>query len=97
MSQPIDGNGYLDLCGSSEPGLQNGCAGFGAGVVSTLMFWNSISPEQGGPSVKFCVPSAVKTAQAIDVVRAYIERHPETRHYMAGMLGQLALMEAFPC
>lgn len=96
-AQPIDGNGYLDLCQSADAGLQNGCMGFGAGLLSGLIFWNSVSVEQGGPSAKFCLPQGVKSLQAIDVVRKYVEVHPEMRHYLAGMLAQLALMEAFPC
>lgn len=96
-AQPLDGNAYLTLCQSQDIGMQNGCSGFGAGLISALMFWNSIPTDQGGPSAKFCVPPGVQTVQAMDVVQSYVSGHPETRHYLAGMLAQLALMEAFPC
>ena len=98
-AQTFDGNGYLEMCSSSDLGVQNGCDGVGFGMVTALLFWNSVSVEQGGPATKFkfCLPAGVGTAQAVDIVHAYVEGHPATRHYPAGMLAELALLEAFPC
>ena len=76
QAQTIDGNGYPELCTSGDAGLQNGCAGFGAGILSALMFWNQVRVEQGGPTAKFCIPPGVKTTQAVDVVLEYVKRHP---------------------
>jgi hypothetical protein len=97
VAAPLDGNGYLELCTASDIGLQNGCAGYGAGILTALGFWNGITVEQGGPAAKFCVPSGVSIEQASDVMLSYVRDHPEQRHQLAGMLGFFALSEAFPC
>jgi hypothetical protein len=44
----------------------------------------------------FKVPSNVEAGQIFDVVKNYLEKHPEKRHQSASSLVMMALKEAFP-
>ena len=44
-----------------------------------------------------CFPANRTRGQEIDVVRRYLDQHPEKRHNQAGSLIAEALAEAFPC
>lgn len=44
-----------------------------------------------------CMPAHVLMPQLHDVVIAYLEAHPETRHHAAADLVGVALLRAFPC
>jgi hypothetical protein len=45
----------------------------------------------------FVVPRGVIVGQLVDVVRVYLEKNPNRRHFpAAGLVGQ-ALQEAYPC
>jgi hypothetical protein len=45
----------------------------------------------------FCIPQEVTNGQAVRVVVAYIDKHPEHLHESFNLLAILALGEAWPC
>ena len=49
------------------------------------------------PAGVICVPMGVTIGQAGDVVKKYLEDHPERRHYAAASTVFAALTIAFPC
>jgi hypothetical protein len=67
------------------------CAGYMSGVADIMM--QSI-PVFGW---RACLPETVSAAQATDVLKQFLNQHPEQRHYAAASLVAKALAEAFPC
>jgi hypothetical protein len=68
------------------------CAGFVVGIADAM------SNVTGVLGRRACIPlPAVPRGQVIDVVKRYLEQHPETRHDSAVSLVAQALSEAFPC
>ena len=45
----------------------------------------------------FCVPATVKLEQLGDVVRDWLDRHPESRNYAGKGVVGAALADAYPC
>lgn len=46
---------------------------------------------------KFCLPKNVKVGQLIDVVFAFLDKNPQSRHFSAWSLVLAAYEAAFPC
>jgi hypothetical protein len=44
-----------------------------------------------------CAPPQVTLGQLVDVVKAHLESHPETRHFTGYGLVLVSLNKAFPC
>jgi hypothetical protein len=44
-----------------------------------------------------CIPPEATWQQTVDVVKRYLDQHPEQRHYAAVNLVAMALAEAYPC
>jgi Rap1a immunity proteins len=61
------------------------CVGYVMGVASSL---------EGSA---FCFPAGVEKGQIVDVIKRWLEDHPELRHYAASSLITSALKERFPC
>jgi Rap1a immunity proteins len=55
------------------------------------------SGQRGVEGRRTCAPPNVTLQQDVDVVKRYLEMHPEQRQYVAEGLVALALSEAFPC
>jgi hypothetical protein len=81
------GNDLWSAC-SVKSGV---CLGFVVGVADVMGTGSAILGRRA------CLPSPVAGGQAQDVVKRYLERHPEARHYAAVSLAAEALEEAFPC
>jgi hypothetical protein len=45
----------------------------------------------------FCFPKGVEGPQIVDVIKRWLDEHPEVRHYSASSLIAEALKEKFPC
>jgi len=82
-----DGNRLLD-------NLTPYSKGTGLEYVYGVMDSGSMGPVAGR---RFCVPDEVTMLQLGDVVRGWLEKHPEARHLLAASLVATALAEAFPC
>ena len=85
------GNDLWSQCTSNAPFQSGFCAGFVAGIADIL----AADPLIIGQMV--CAPLDVTTDQKRDVVKRYLEQHPERWHYAAASLVLDALAEAFPC
>ena len=50
-----------------------------------------------GEGSAFCFPHGVQANQIVDVIKKWLQDHPELRHYAASSLITAALKEKFPC
>ncbi|MCA0943389.1 hypothetical protein LCM08_00530 [Salipiger pacificus] len=110
ISQQISGNSLYQACKGDDVALATFCVGYTTGVVEgesfgALVILGQLFPEQNTAEanerinmfMRHCIPSNATNEQVRDVVIAYLEAHPETRHYPARGLIWNAMMEGFPC
>jgi hypothetical protein len=84
----LTGNQLHQYCAAPENTSQNGaCFGYIVRVAGAL-------DEKPG---SYCLPTGVTGRQIEDVVKLYLQNHPEARHYSASYLVSAALKEKFPC
>ena len=81
----MSGNDLYGHCSSAVYVDRGICHGYVIGVVDILS------------QRVICVPDDATAGQAEDIVRQWLEGHPEVRHLAAEGLVALALSEAFPC
>lgn len=88
------GNVLWEDCSSPKADYQRQawCGGYVSGVVDM----NAVAAVRRGSPV-FCLPAHVTVQQAIDVVRKFLEDHPEKRHAAAADMVAEALSRGFPC
>jgi hypothetical protein len=89
----IDGNYLHDVCKFTDTGLfQFGdCLGFTSAVADVLTGGHIVS------GYRACIGTNVSRGQAKDVVKQWLENHPQHRHLAAHRLVAAALAEGFPC
>jgi hypothetical protein len=80
----MNGNALYDACMNRDP--NSFCAGYIEGVADMA--------SQVGLA---CLPIYSTKLQVTDMVKQYLTKHPEQRHYGASSTVQVALTEAFPC
>ncbi len=93
----MTGNELWTHCVSADPNsqyfnpLNSGiCVGVVTAIADTLATY-------GVYGFRACFPAHSTRGQAEDVVKRYLDQHPEKRHYVAADLVAMALAEAFPC
>jgi hypothetical protein len=87
----MTGNELWSLCTSKEVSERLLCDGYVTAISE------AIGPPNGVYSQLACLPENGTRGQFIDVVKRYLESHPERRHLPAvGLVGN-ALSSAFPC
>jgi len=73
------------------PGVEI-CLGYVAGIADAM---------DGGHDViggwRSCIPTGTPNSEIMNVVIHELQKHPETRHYLASGLVAYALNQAFPC
>ena len=85
----LSGNQLHENCSSTSLADKQECIGYVIGVLDAL---GSL------PKPMFCIPLEVVSRQQVsDVVRRWLENHPEKRHYAANSLVFHAISQAFPC
>lgn len=82
----IDGNKLYRYCRSGST--------YCAGYVTSIAHVMSTGAVVGGFTA--CTQGAANT-QMVEVVKRFLERHPEARQNAAGRLVAQALAETFPC
>ena len=88
------GNGLWRDCGSRTEGDPPGyCLGSVAGIADA----ESYEAANNKTPPRYCHPNDATLGQITDVVRLYLEKHPEERDASAASLVVYALREAFPC
>ena len=85
------GNDLWSHC-SGKTAFDTGlCMGYVMGIADFMGTGIAI------PGLRACIPSSVTAGQAQDVVKRYLEQHPEQLYYTAASIAIDALEEAFPC
>jgi hypothetical protein len=85
------GNELWSHC-SDESAYSSGlCMGFVMGIADVMGAGSAIL------GARVCLPERVNGGETRDVVKRYLELHPERRHYAAASLVLDALAQAFPC
>ena len=87
------GNILYDFMTSQVVGERGAAIAYVAGVADADEL--TVTTRRIAPP--FCIPKGVTGSQATDVVKKYLEVHPEQRHYPAAGLVVVAFAEAFPC
>jgi Rap1a immunity proteins len=83
MCQDFSPHGHSDVDDVFKTG---GCVGYVMGVASAL------------EGQSFCLSkTSVQTSQLIDVMKLWLDQHPELRQYSASTLIVKAFSEKFPC
>jgi hypothetical protein len=88
------GNRLYEDCSSENYFNRGYCGGYVVGIVDTIeaMQASGVLPESA-----LCIPEGATKGQLADVVRQYLDDHPERRHADAGSLVPEALGTAFRC
>jgi hypothetical protein len=92
ISQPawgwfLDGATLFEVCTSGDRADAAGCEGYIIGVFD--------SADTAAANV--CLPERRSASQVVDVVIAYLGRHPNQHGRAAASLVRYALVTAFPC
>jgi hypothetical protein len=87
-----DGNEIYRYLTGSNRGEESYAIGFIIGV-------SDVGKTQDIADWRFCIPEigSVRQSQIGNVVRNWLEKHPEMRHTAASHLIAQALAESFPC
>jgi hypothetical protein len=88
----MDGNQLLEWFEGDTSAYKGGALAYVMGVHDGLQ---GLQDAMNACLVN--LPKGVTAKQAADVVRIWLEKHPERRHYRADNLVGQALMEAWPC
>jgi hypothetical protein len=87
----MTGNEWLAHCADKDHLFFVGiCVGLGEAIAAVVEHRN------GAYGSHACVPEN-STQQLVDVVKRYLDQHPEQRHYSATSFAAAALAAAFPC
>jgi hypothetical protein len=65
--------------------------------VKEALFNGYVSGVMDANTEILCVPVEVTLQQAADIVRKYLEQHPDIRHFAGRGFVILSITEAFPC
>jgi hypothetical protein len=87
----ITGDDYWRLCTSKDAGDEGFCSGYVAAIAAAVILPNAVSGWRA------CFPEHSTGQQKVDVVKRWLDQHPELRHHPASYLVAQALAEAFPC
>lgn len=89
------GNGFLSACqGSLEDMMRKGTVDSCQGYVNGFMNRETLLPSA---SREVCFQDGMRTSQFKDVLIAYLQANPATRHIETSLLAIAALREALPC
>ena len=93
MAYFVDGNALHKVC--QYPNVEffpyGDCLGYTSGVSDVMTGGNIVD------GLRACIGTNVSRGQAKDVVKRWLENHPQYRHLPARSLVAAALAEAFPC
>ena len=87
-----DGNKLWSSCGSNNPSESGFCRGYVAGIADALD-----SEKQGAMGFRVCIRNGVTVPQVSDLVKLWLQNHPQSRDFEAAGIVAAALQEAFPC
>jgi hypothetical protein len=85
------GNDLWNWCTTTDPWHQGICYGFVSAIAEAARH------PDGLYGVHVCLPEESTWQQTVDVVKRWLNLHPEERHYAASGNVTKALAAAFPC
>lgn len=103
------GNSLHEACSSSDAAMAGFCIGHVIGVIEGIRYGMAVPMWAAGDYsadqinqtsdtlLAYCPPDGVENGQYVDVVKQYLQSHPQDRHKPARLLIHVALTEAFPC
>jgi hypothetical protein len=91
IESAVDGNRLHQEC-NLPGGDRVQCQAYIIGVVDTFRYL-----AVTGATFTFCLPQRFNGFQAVDIVKRYLQNHPEVRHGSAAELIGGSMVEAFPC
>lgn len=94
VGKPRTGSQLLSWCKANinDPTFMGSCWGYIEGVL------DASSPNGGRRGLtRICAPPATSAIELQDIVRTFLERHPERQKLEAAVLVRQAVAEAFPC
>lgn len=92
----VSGNTLHEICqlNTTEATAEPTCVFF---IVGALDMYYALQYATNAPEPTFCRADTSIRQQSVDVVRNYLEDHPETRHFEAIALILASMEDAFPC
>lgn len=90
----LTGNQLHEVCGKDGVDSEFACHMYIIGGADMYGLWRDDLQDY---SRTYCTPKGVNRGQVVDIVRSYLEAHPESRHLPAVAIIIVALMEQFPC
>ena len=95
-AQYTTGNQLYELCQFQEDPIKfMPCEFFIIGAWE--MYLTAVGFSNSPPQRGICAPENSSKSQTVDIVKNYLESHPENRHVEATALIVLALSEVWPC
>lgn len=90
----VNGNELYSRCGTLSSGTAAPfCQGYVLGIIDYVNLIRSVNSKEHS----YCAPDNVTLIQSVDIVRQYLEKHPENRNKPATMIVLSSLNAAFPC
>jgi len=95
-AQYVSGNTLHELCrhNETEADFDPACVWF---ITGALDMYIALKYTTNVPEPAFCMPENAIRRQSVDVVRDYLENHPENRHFDAIVIILASMAIAFPC
>ena len=87
----VDGNELWRLCTSKGTRANGLCYGYVTAIAEVARGSDGLYGHHA------CLPEHTTRRQTVEIVKRYLEQHPEQRHYGASSLVAEALAGAFPC
>ena len=96
-SLAITGNEFKHMCDSNS----EWCAGYVNGLLEGIQMGWSIaileSNNKNAAQYDFCIPDIATQGQLVDVVKKYLDDHPEELHEDHRVLIGWSARDTFPC
>jgi Rap1a immunity proteins len=87
-----DGNDLHNACQQTQEGIEGlYCMGYIVAIADVLESGSSIN------GFRACLRQNMRAGQVVDVVKRWLQDHPQDRDYGAPGLVAAALQDAFPC
>jgi hypothetical protein len=94
------GNDLKETCDLDQGKFlsHSACTGYILGAVEMTELINAAADRsKDKKQFSVCIPAGITYGQIVDVVKKFVDDHPEERHQKASVMVFLAVQHAFPC